>query len=199
MTHYPHNRSIAKKITKQESKKAILKSNNIHIPELAFDILEQIGFEARKSATFAISSGFATLFNETLEIVSFIIPQVFQERKIMIVEDNAVNMILLKQMLKNLGMKNIIGCNNGFEAIESYSEEQPTVIFMDVQMPGMDGYEATMKIRNLVNGADSRIIAVTANAMGDDKEKCIDAGMDDYLSKPFVKVQIYEKLMEYLP
>jgi magnesium chelatase subunit I len=57
LTHYPHNRSIAKKITKQESKKAILKSNNIHIPELAFDILEQIGFEARKSDYIDSKSG----------------------------------------------------------------------------------------------------------------------------------------------
>ena len=57
LTHYPHNRSIAKKITKQESKKAVLKSNNIHIPELAFDILEQIGFEARKSDYIDSKSG----------------------------------------------------------------------------------------------------------------------------------------------
>ena len=57
LTHYPHNRSIAKKITKQESKKAILKSNNIYIPELAFDILEQIGFEARKSDYIDSKSG----------------------------------------------------------------------------------------------------------------------------------------------
>ncbi len=74
---------------------------------------------------------------------------------------------------------------NGLEAVDAYEKQNYDFILMDVQMPEMDGLEATKVIRELTNSTEKPvIIAVTANAMEGDKERCLDAGMNDYLSKP---------------
>lgn len=101
---------------------------------------------------------------------------------ILIAEDNPVNQKLAERVLHKLGYKPKL-VNNGQEAVDAVEEKSYNIILMDVQMPVMDGFEATRVIRSK-NGAQPVIIAVTANAMQGDRGACIDAGMDDYISKP---------------
>jgi CheY-like chemotaxis protein len=103
--------------------------------------------------------------------------------RILIAEDNPVNQKLAIRVLNKLGYKKIDIAQNGKEAIEKFAKEFYDVILMDVQMPEMDGLEATRQIRK-DNDERPVIIAMTANAMQGDREECMRAGMDDYIDKP---------------
>jgi len=107
--------------------------------------------------------------------------------QILVVEDHIVNQKVILGMLNKFGF-NADKVENGIEAIEALKQKAYDLIFMDIQMPKMNGYETTKKIRNPetpIVKHDSVIIALTANAMKKDREKCIQSGMDDYLAKPF--------------
>ncbi len=112
----------------------------------------------------------------------------FTNRKIsvLVVEDNLINQKISSFSLQKAGME-VTLANNGLEAIELFKEQDFDVILMDIQMPVMDGYEATRKIRKIEKSLNTHIpiIALTANAMQGDAEKCLAAGMDNYISKPF--------------
>lgn len=119
---------------------------------------------------------------------------------ILLVEDNPVNQIVAKGVLKNLGQA-CDSADNGQQAITQLkSTDTPyDVILMDVQMPEMDGFQATQLIRQGKAGAHHQntvIIAMTANAMKGDKEKCLDAGMDEYIAKPISLNTLREKLLQ---
>jgi PAS domain S-box-containing protein len=104
--------------------------------------------------------------------------------RILLVEDNEMNRKIVISMLKYRDMTCDVAVN-GSEALKAVSEKAYDVVFMDCQMPVMDGYECTSKIRQLEGDKKhTTIIAMTANAMAGDSEKCIEAGMDDYISKP---------------
>jgi CheY-like chemotaxis protein len=103
--------------------------------------------------------------------------------RILLAEDNAVNQKLALRMLEQMGYRADVA-SNGIEAVESIERQTYDVILMDVQMPEMDGLDATREIRQLVNATQPHIIAMTANAMEGDREACLEAGMDDYISKP---------------
>ncbi len=118
--------------------------------------------------------------------------------RILVAEDNPVNQELVRQMLENLGCS-VSAVKNGLEAVAAITHssldgvENPyDLVLMDCHMPGMDGFEATAEIRRWEHSVDSHlpIIALTANAMEGDREKCLKAGMNDYLSKPFTKQQL---------
>ncbi len=113
-------------------------------------------------------------------------------RRVLLAEDNAVNQRLAVALLKKQGHTVVIA-NNGLEAVEALEREQFDVVLMDVQMPVMDGFEATSAIRERERGnrKRSRIIAMTANAMKEDRERCLAAGMDGYISKPISPQQLY--------
>ena len=106
--------------------------------------------------------------------------------RVMLVEDNPVNLGVMRKALSSLGL----GCEtatDGSQALELFERQRFDMIFMDCQMPVMDGYEATRRIRRLESNegrVPTPVVAMTANAMAGDREKCIDAGMDDYLAKP---------------
>ena len=105
--------------------------------------------------------------------------------RLLLVEDNAVNRKVALRMLQNLGCT--VDCaEDGSQAIDALSKQTYDLVFMDCQMPVVDGYEATRRIRDLEGSArHTPIIAMTANAMSGDRERCLESGMDDYMTKPF--------------
>jgi CheY-like chemotaxis protein len=118
---------------------------------------------------------------------------------ILIVEDNRVNMLLLKTILKNLFIKTIIHeVVNGKEAVAIFESIQPDIVFMDIQMPVMNGYEATKQIRELNSGHNVPIIAITAGTEKEEKDKCLSAGMNDYIPKPIIKGVIEEAIIKWV-
>lgn len=121
--------------------------------------------------------------------------------RILFVDDNVVNQHVGREMLTTLGFKYKV-VNNGQEAFEAHKNEQFDLILMDCQMPIMDGYEATREIRKYETSIDQdrvTVVALTANAMEGDREKCICAGMDDYLSKPYTSTSLFNTLANWLP
>ncbi|WP_233267321.1 ATP-binding protein [Paraglaciecola sp. L3A3] len=123
--------------------------------------------------------------------------------RILIVEDNEINQLVISEMLKLKDVPHDIA-SDGLEALEKLDKEAKqnrfySLILMDCQMPNMDGYQATQSIRKLnLEISDIPIIALTANAMKGDREKCIDSGMTDYLAKPIQQQRLYSKLEEYV-
>ena len=119
-------------------------------------------------------------------------------KTILIAEDNSINMKLLSVMLLKTGVQ-VISAVNGDEAVVQFKENKVDLVFMDVHMPERDGFQATRDIRQLETpGSRVPIIALTAIAMPGDREKCLEAGMDDYLSKPFRKDDLYAVIKKYL-
>jgi len=114
--------------------------------------------------------------------------------RILVAEDNLVNQKLTVRVLNKLGYQQIVIAQNGIEVIEKFNEQFYDIILMDVQMPEMDGLEATRLIR-LKQYQQPVIISMTANAMQSDKEECMKAGMDDYISKP-VKLETLVEVLE---
>lgn len=122
----------------------------------------------------------------------------FTAIKIMLVEDNKINMLLIKTIIKNMLPKAIIHeIPNGQLAVNEYENIMPDIIFMDVQMPLMNGYEATKAIRKLNTGTSVPIIAITAGTGLEVNEKCREAGMNDYISKPIIKSVIEEAIIKW--
>jgi signal transduction histidine kinase/DNA-binding response OmpR family regulator/HPt (histidine-containing phosphotransfer) domain-containing protein len=129
--------------------------------------------------------------------------------QILVVEDNEVNQAVAIGMLKKLGYRGIHSANNGREALDKVEQTHYDLIFMDMQMPVMDGYQATAALRQreqalAVDSDDAAIphtpvIALTANAMQGDREHCLEAGADDYLSKPFSPIDLRKLLEKWLP
>jgi CheY-like chemotaxis protein len=117
----------------------------------------------------------------------------------LLVEDNTINQKIVVLSLKNY-IKNIDVASNGKEALDKFGTSKYDLILMDVQMPVIDGFVATRKIREIEATTNSHtpIIAITANALHGDREKCIAAGMDDYISKPFQVEILIEKIKELL-
>jgi len=117
-------------------------------------------------------------------------------KRVLLVEDNAANQMVAVRLLKKLGYDVDVAAN-GLEAIDAVERSSYLAVLMDCQMPEMDGFEATRRLREREQGQDKRtpIIAMTANAMQGDREKCLDAGMDDYVAKP-VRVEDIQAALE---
>ncbi|HEY9694631.1 MAG TPA: response regulator [Oculatellaceae cyanobacterium] len=114
--------------------------------------------------------------------------------KILLAEDNVINQKVASQMLKQLGLKADLA-TNGLEVLDALRHQQYDVVLMDVQMPEMDGIEATRQIRQEWNQENNPwIIAVTANTIGGVREECLSAGMNDFISKPLKKDILMEAL-----
>ena len=133
------------------------------------------------------ASSIATAF-ENLDLIT---------RRILIAEDNPLNQFVLQEMLKPTGV-HITIANNGQEAVDAVQAESFDLVFMDMQMPIMGGLEATSKIRELPKAKTLPIIAVTANAMEDDKDKGLAAGMNAYLTKPLDAAKLLHILNTWL-
>lgn len=103
--------------------------------------------------------------------------------KILIVEDNEINMKLIKAVLGKRGYL-LVEAKDGEEALQAVVREKPDLILMDIQIPKIDGLEATRRIRGMEEIGNTLIIALTAHAMEGDREKILDAGCDGYIAKP---------------
>lgn len=121
------------------------------------------------------------------------------KKLILVVEDNAINQRVARLQLEDFGY-HVDVANNGAEALEALERVQYDIVLMDCAMPIMDGYEASRRIRKMdaMSGNRTKIIALTANSLAGDREKCLACGMDDYLSKPVSAVQLKETLDRWL-
>ncbi|MFV8342686.1 ATP-binding protein [Flavobacterium sp. XS2P39] len=123
--------------------------------------------------------------NEKNKIVS---SEILSPIRILVVEDNKINMLLIKTLLNTIVPNCIVvESSQGTDAIKLCKKEQFDLIFMDIQMPVKNGYETTAEIRKLKKAEKTPIIALTAGIMLGEKDKCLEAGMDDYISKPIIK------------
>jgi len=117
--------------------------------------------------------------------------------RILIVEDQLENQLLLTQLMENVGLQ-VKLAENGEQGVQLFQSWQPHLIWMDRRMPMTDGLEATKIIRRLPNGKDVKIVAVTASAFIEQRDEMINAGMDDFVRKPYRTNEIYECLTRQL-
>ncbi|MBO9464043.1 PAS-domain containing protein [Tropicibacter sp. R15_0] len=116
---------------------------------------------------------------------------------VIVAEDNKTNQLVFKKMASGFNVT-LRFANNGIEAVEEFQKQRPDLIFMDISMPQMDGKQATREIRKLEgDGPNVPIVAVTAHAMAGDKESILEAGLDDYLTKPLRKAHLGDKIEFY--
>lgn len=120
----------------------------------------------------------------------------FSDYNVLVVDDNLINMKVASKFLSAVGV-NVIEAKNGVEALELLDVNQVDLIFMDCHMPVMDGYTATKNIIAKYSYRRPPIIALTASSMQEDIEKCYNAGMDDFISKPLNKEVMYNSLKKY--
>lgn len=119
---------------------------------------------------------------------------------VLLVEDNPIQLRISKAYAEKLGVE-VHGVSNCREAIEALEKRKYALILMDWRMPEIDGIQCTRSIRDVdaKNGLHTPIVALTARAMQGDKEKCLAAGMDDYLAKPFTTAQLREVMARWIP
>ena len=150
----------------------------------------------RKDQLYAVFAGMALDENadEPAELLPVDDELTAAKIKTLVAEDHEVNQQLFKSILQNLGCE-VVLASNGLEAVAMSKETTPDIIFMDCQMPEMNGYEATEEIRRL--GMSMPIIAVTASAIKGERDKCLACGMSDFLTKPFKKKDIQPVLQKW--
>ena len=118
--------------------------------------------------------------------------------RILIVEDSVINQKVARALAEKAGYRCEVAAN-GIEALAAIRERPYDVVLMDVQMPEMDGYTATRRVRGLAGEiARTPVVGMTANAMKGDREKCLEAGMDDYISKPISAQEFLQKISQWV-
>jgi signal transduction histidine kinase/CheY-like chemotaxis protein len=130
------------------------------------------------------------LYEEALSAQEEAVP--LQKITVLIAEDNLMNQQLISHLMRSWDIDHVL-VSNGIEVVEKLKERQYSIVLMDIQMPGMDGYKATEIIRNEL-GLNIPIIAMTAHAMTGEKEKCLHLGMNDYVSKPIKETVLYNMI-----
>ncbi|MGB3534943.1 MAG: PAS domain S-box protein [Microcoleaceae cyanobacterium] len=118
--------------------------------------------------------------------------------RILVTEDKWESRVLLVKLLKAVGFEEVREAKNGLEAVEIFESWQPHLIWMDMRMPIMDGYEATQRIRSHLKGQAPAIIALTASALEQEKQIILSIGCDDFVHKPFQEQVIFDKLRQHL-
>ncbi|MGI9133137.1 MAG: response regulator, partial [Rhodoferax sp.] len=173
------------------------------------EILEQIdipldGFLAKPTSPASICAEIAPWLGITDNLVSFgtphraiVDPSSLHGTKVLLVEDTELNKEVMLEVLRNANLK-VRVVSNGAEALSALAEEVPDCVLMDCQMPVMDGYEAARRIRQNPAWRKLPIIALTANAMSSDKQRCLDAGMNDHLAKPVRLTDLFGMLSRWV-
>ncbi|MBF0224002.1 MAG: response regulator [Desulfobacterales bacterium] len=158
------------------------------MPSLMFDTIMQVfGSEASSSNQRK---------NTTVEMPIEMLKTI-EGAKVLLVEDNEMNQQVATEILKSAGLVVDI-VNNGHEGVEAVIRTEYDIVLMDIQMPIMDGYEATKLIRQNKNLKNLPIIAMTAHAISGAKEECIKNGMNDYISKPIEPIKLFKTLMKWI-
>ncbi|RYE45473.1 MAG: response regulator, partial [Sphingobacteriales bacterium] len=155
-------------------------------------VTSQVG----KGSTFIVEIPFTTSVLATRTPQEDAKFKLLNGKKILVVEDNVINQKVIIKTLENSGIATVL-CDNGFSAIDRLKNEGFDLIIMDIQMPEIDGRETTVKIRKEL-GLDVPIIAMTASVLADEREKCKAAGMNEYISKPFVREDLFEKMLLFI-
>lgn len=182
--------SISNKILEKWNSK--IEVNSIHGEGSNFNFT--ITFEIAKSSQNDIKNS-----NKSNQITNFETNKFSQELNILIVEDNIINMLLCKKMIQSiLPNSTIFQAENGLKALEILDKESVNLILLDIQMPEKNGYETTLEIRKNEKLKNLPIIALTAGIMVGEKEKCLDYGMDDYISKPFKLIELQTIINKYI-
>lgn len=119
-------------------------------------------------------------------------------KRILVVEDNEENRQILRDLLGHAGYK-FVEAWDGEAAVAMASTDKPDLILMDIGLPGIDGYEATRRIRSDPSSGSVPIIAVTAHSLVGDEAKALEAGCDAYVAKPYSPRQLLKKIREFLP
>ncbi len=122
----------------------------------------------------------------------------YRMKKVLIVEDHVDLLEILTWQMEKMGFS-VISARRGKEGIEKAFREKPHLILMDIMMPGMDGREATRRIRSNPETKDIPILAATVLYRESDLRSCLEAGCSDYIVKPFTSQELREKIMEYFP
>jgi CheY-like chemotaxis protein/HPt (histidine-containing phosphotransfer) domain-containing protein len=185
-----------------DAKLLLLTSVNMDMSE---DDLRMVGIEALLTKPIRLSR----LFDSLLSVIGDKPAQIFEEKafsqhdkisaRVLLVEDNRINQDIAREMLRIMGCEVKIA-DDGKKACDAYAAAKFDLILMDCQMPVMDGYEATRQIRiheKEIHSAPCPIIALTGHAMTHHRQECIDAGMDDYLSKPFTMEQLRSMVLKW--
>ncbi len=175
-----------------------------------FSACNRLGIQHRLSKPIKMQALFETLSqiqfpdNFQKEEVVFIkeqesnIPNI-KSHAILVVDDNPLNILLAQTMINNILPDAVVWeAADGVEAIDLFIKHRPDIIFMDIQMPEKNGYEAAREIRKLETGKRIPIIALTAGIVKGEKERCVEAGMDDYISKPVVNETVKKVLVNWL-
>ncbi|MDF2437146.1 MAG: hypothetical protein K0Q95_1522 [Bacteroidota bacterium] len=158
--------------------------------------------KVNEGSTFSFNIKFRKNLNPEVEkkvVVDTTDPEFTQELNILLVEDNSLNQILAKKVLTDWNWKVDIA-DNGLIAVDKILKNDYDIVLMDIQMPEMDGYEATRRIRKTFEEpkASIPIIAMTAHALAGEADKCLNVGMNDYISKPFDKKILYSKIISVI-
>ncbi len=125
-------------------------------------------------------------------------PGQFRGRRLLLVEDNSINQLIVCEQLESEGFE-VLLAEDGEQALKLLAEQPVELVFMDCQMPKLDGYEATRRWRRQESGERLPIIALTAHALVGERKRCLDAGMDDFITKPFRISQLTEVIARWLP
>ncbi len=179
----------------------ILNSNTINIT----DALQPIASLSKPLFRSSVHQVLLQLFNKNISVENDLTAKKLTIReqlqqidaRILLAEDNFINQKVFLNLLKSTGLKIDIA-ENGKQAVDAVSNEIYDLVFMDVQMPVLDGISATQKIRTGIGNSTVPIVAMTAMAMKGDKEKCLSAGMNDYISKPIEPKELFDKLHKWL-
>ncbi|HEX3875563.1 MAG TPA: ATP-binding protein [Bryobacteraceae bacterium] len=162
------------------------------VPLLASDVAPTIALNSTPVMSSAASPATPAILRTPVS--TELPPQEAANRAILIVEDNPVNQLVAERALSTLGYTPTI-VSSGEAALETIADRDFDLILMDCQMPGMDGYETTTEIRRREVGLrHTTIVAMTANSIEGDRERCMQAGMDDYLSKPF-RINVLDQIL----
>ena len=170
---------------------------------------DQVGLESFLSKPFSQSDLFDMIIQTVNRYTSELIRtpalddqmvlrlKTIQGARILLVEDNEINQQLAQELLEGVGFVVTIA-NNGHEAVSVVQDKEFDAVLMDVQMPVMDGYKATLEIRKHEQFRDLPIVAITSHAMAGDKEKSLEAGMNDHITKPINPDQLFSTLLAWI-